>query len=37
MIVHTYEDVHLLFYAHLIIFFGVLNLNIITSRPPLDC
>ena len=32
-----FEHVHLLFCAHLIIFLGLLNLDIITSRPPLEC
>ena len=31
------EHVHPIFCAHLIIFVGVLNLNIITSTPPLEC
>ena len=33
---HT-ENVHLLFCAQLIIILGVLNLDIITSSPPLEC
>ena len=37
MIVHTFEDVHHIFYAHLLIYFGVLNLDNITSTPPLEC
>ena len=36
MIAHT-EHVHPIFCAHLIIFLGVLNLDIITSTPPLEC
>ena len=28
---------HPIFYAHLIIYFGVLNLDLITSTPPLEC
>ena len=31
------EHVHPVFCAHLIVFLGVLNLDIITSTPPLEC
>ena len=31
------EHVHPKFYAHLIIYFGVLNLDIIMSTPHLEC
>ena len=31
------EHVHGIFCAHLIIYFGVLNLDMIKSTPPLEC
>ena len=37
MIAHQWTCVHPIFRAHLIIFLGLLNLDIITSTPPLEC
>ena len=37
MIAHILKCVHPIFCAHLIIFLGLLNLDNITSTPPLEC